>query len=159
MKNNKIQSVNKDKEVKFTKKEDKFLLENEVCRVATSRNDIPHIIPVTYIYENSSFFIATDYDTRKYKNLRANKNIALAVDIYNSSVENKAVVIQGTVDIIERGEEFKKLYQKFDKKFEWVRNDPWKEGEAPFIKIKPFSKVSWGLEKNDENKTSNYHSY
>jgi nitroimidazol reductase NimA-like FMN-containing flavoprotein (pyridoxamine 5'-phosphate oxidase superfamily) len=159
MKNNKIQSVNKDKEVKFTKKEDKFLLENEVCRVATSHNDIPHITPVSYIYENSSFFIATDYDTRKYKNLRANKNIALAVDIYNSSVENKAVVIQGTVDIVERGEEFKKLYQKFDKKFEWVRNDPWKEGEAPFIKIKPFSKVSWGLEKNDENKTSNYHSY
>jgi uncharacterized protein len=151
MKNNKIQSVNKDKEVKFTKKEDKFILENEVCRVATSGNDVPHIIPVTYIYENSSFFFATDYDTRKYKNLRANKNIALAVDIYNSSVENKAVVIQGTVDIIERGEEFKKLYQKFDKKFEWVRNDPWKEGEAPFIKIKPFSKVSWGLEENDEN--------
>jgi uncharacterized protein len=151
MKNNKIQSVNKDKEVKFTKKEDKFLLENEVCRVATSGNDVPHIIPVTYIYENSSFFFATDYDTRKYKNLRANKNIALAVDIYNSSVENKAVVIQGTIDIIERGEEFKNLYQKFDKKFEWVRNDPWKEGEAPFIKIKPFSKVSWGLEENDEN--------
>jgi len=46
--------------------------------------------------------------------------------------------------------EFKKLYQKFDKKFEWVRNDPWKEGEAPFIKVKPFSKISWGLEENDE---------
>src|SRR5437763_14130952 len=93
-----------------------------------------------------SFFNSVDYDTMKYKILIANKNIALAVDIYNSSVENKAVVIQGTVDIIERGEEFKKLYQKFDKKFEWVRNDPWKEGEAPFIKVNPFSKVSWGLE-------------
>ena len=46
--------------------------------------------------------------------------------------------------------EFKKLYQKFDKKFEWVRNDPWKEGEAPFIKVKPFSKISWGLEENGE---------
>lgn len=152
MKNNMIHSVNKDKEVKFTKKEKKFLLENEACRVGTSHNDIPHITPVTYIYENNSFFIATDYDTRKYKNLKANKNIALEVDIYNSSVENKAVVIQGTVDIIERGEEFKRLYQKFDKKFEWVRNDPWKEGEAPIIKIKPFSKVSWGLEENDEEK-------
>lgn len=146
MKNNKIHSINKNKEVKFTKKEEKFLLENEVCRVASSHNDIPHVTPVTYIYENSWFFIATDYDTRKYKNIETNKNIALVVDIYNSSVENKAVVIQGTSLIIERGEEFKKLYQKFDKKFEWVRNDPWKEGEAPFIKIKPLSKISWGLE-------------
>ena len=146
MKNNRIHSINKDKEVKFSKKEEKFLLENEVCRVATSHNDIPHITPVTYIYENSRFFIATDYDTRKYKNLKSNKNIALAVDIYNSSVDNKAVVIRGTSNIIERGEEFKKLYQKFDKVFEWVRNDPWKEGEAPFIKVNPFSKVSWGLE-------------
>ena len=150
MKNNRIHSINKDKEVKFSKKEEKFLLENEVGRVATSHNDIPHITPVSYIYENNWFFIATDYDTRKYKNLKANKNIALAVDIYNSSVENKAVVIQGTVDIVERGEEFKKLYQKFDKKFEWVRNDPWKEGEAPFIKVTPFSKISWGLDENDE---------
>ncbi|HZI71154.1 MAG TPA: pyridoxamine 5'-phosphate oxidase family protein [Nitrososphaeraceae archaeon] len=120
MKNKRIPYINKDKEVKFTKKEENFLLENEVCRVATSYNDIPHIVPVAYIYENNSFFIATDYDTRKYKNLRDNKNIALAVDIYNSSVENKAVVIQGTSSFIERGEEFKKLYQKFDKKFEWV---------------------------------------
>ena len=145
MENNKTRSINNNK-VKFTKNEEQFLLENEACRVATSHDDIPHITPVTYIYENGFFFMATDYNTRKYKNLKLNKNIALAVDIYNSSVENKAVIIQGTVDIIERGEEFKKLYQKFDKKFEWVRNDPWKEDEAPFIKVTPFSKISWGLD-------------
>ncbi len=145
MGNKKTNSVKNNEEVKFTKKEEKFLLENEVCRVATSRKDIPHVTPVTYLYENGYLFLATDYDTRKYKNLKLNKNIALAVDIYNSSVENKAIIIQGTVDIIERGEEFKRLYQKFEKKFEWVRNDPWKEGEAPFVKIKPFIKVSWGL--------------
>lgn len=148
--NNKVKSINSNKEVKFTKSEKKFLLENELCRVATSNNDMPHITPVTYIYENGSFFFATDYNTRKYKNLKVNKNIALAVDVYNSSVENKAVVIQGSVDIIERGEEFKKLYQKFDMKFEWVRIDPWEEGEAPFIKVKPLSKVSWGVEKEGQ---------
>ncbi len=147
METKKTNSINNNKELKFTKNEQKFLLENEACRVATtSYNNIPHVTPVSYIYEDGLFFFATDYDTRKYKNLKVNKNIALVVDVYNSSVENKAVVIQGTVDIIERGEEFKKLYEKFEKKFEWVRNDSWKEGEAPFIKVKPFSKVSWGLE-------------
>ena len=103
MENKKTNSINNNKEIEFTKIEEKFLLENEACRVATSHNDIPHVTPVTYIYENSYFFIATDYDTRKYKNLKVNKNIGLAVDVYNSSVENKAVIIQGTVYIIERG--------------------------------------------------------
>jgi nitroimidazol reductase NimA-like FMN-containing flavoprotein (pyridoxamine 5'-phosphate oxidase superfamily) len=42
--------------MKFTKDEEEFLLENEVCRVATSHNNIPHITPVTYIYEDGFFF-------------------------------------------------------------------------------------------------------
>ncbi|HYY51026.1 MAG TPA: pyridoxamine 5'-phosphate oxidase family protein [Nitrososphaeraceae archaeon] len=136
---------NKTNELRYTKNEEKFLLENEACRMATSHNDIPHISPVTYIYKDGFFFIATDYNTRKYKNIKTNKKIALSVDIYDSSVENKAIIIQGDVDIIERGQEFKDLYQIFNARFEWVRRDPWKEGEAPFLKIKPFKKVTWGI--------------
>ena len=136
---------NKTNELRYTKNEEKFLLENEACRMATSHNDIPHISPVTYIYKDGFFFIATDYNTRKYKNIKTNKKIALSVDIYDSSVENKAIIIQGDVDIIERGQEFKDLYQIFNARFEWVRRDPWKEGEAAFLKIKPFKKVIWGI--------------
>ena len=130
---------------KFNKKEEKFLLENEVCRLSTSHNDIPHITPVTYIYEKNFLFFATDYETRKYKNIKVNNKIAVAIDTYSSSVENKAVIIQGIADIIEGGREFRDLYRKFSKKFEWVRKDPWKEGEAPFIKMRVTSKLSWGL--------------
>lgn len=129
----------------FSKKERKFLLENEVCRVSTSHNEVPHVTPVAYIYEKDFLFFATDYETRKYKNLKVNNRIAASIDIYSSSIENKAVLVQGTADIIEKGREFRNLYQKFYKKFEWVRKDPWKEGEAPFIKIKTFNKISWGL--------------
>jgi uncharacterized protein len=130
---------------KFNKKEEKFLLENEVCRVSTSHNDIPHVTPVAYIYEKNFLYFATDYETRKYKNIRVNNSIAATVDIYNSSIENKAVIIQGSADIVEKGAVFRSLYRKFYKKFEWVRKDPWREGQAPFIKIKAFTKVSWGL--------------
>jgi nitroimidazol reductase NimA-like FMN-containing flavoprotein (pyridoxamine 5'-phosphate oxidase superfamily) len=129
----------------FSKSEKEFLLENEVCRVSTSHNDVPHITPVTYIYQRNFLFFATDYETRKYNNLKLNNRIAAAIDIYNSSVNNKAVIVQGTAGIIEKGREFRDLYQKFYKKFEWVRKDPWKEGEAPFIKIKTIKKISWGL--------------
>ena len=134
-----------NRRAKFNKKEEKFLLENEVCRVSTSHNDIPHITPVTYIYEKNFLFFATDYETRKYKNIKVNNKIAVAIDTYSSSVENKAVIIQGIADIIEGGREFRDLYRKFNKKFEWVRKDPWKEGEAPFIKIRVTNKLSWGL--------------
>ena len=77
--------ANKANEVKFTKGEEKFLLENEACRIATSHNDIPHIAPVTYVYIDGFFFIATDYNTRKYNNIKANRKIAISVDIYGSS--------------------------------------------------------------------------
>jgi nitroimidazol reductase NimA-like FMN-containing flavoprotein (pyridoxamine 5'-phosphate oxidase superfamily) len=142
--NNNRTTVNK-KEIRFTKTEEEFLKRSEICRIATSHNDIPHVIPVNFIYWDGLFYFATDYDTRKYKNLQNNKNISLVIDVYGSSTENKAIEIQGTAEIIERGNEFKKLYDMFYQNFAWVRQDPWREEEAPFIKVKPLHKVSWGI--------------
>lgn len=130
---------------RFSKAEKRFLKRNELCRVATSHNDIPHVTPVNFIFNGSAFYFATDYDSRKYRNLEKNKNVGLVVDIYESPMDNKAVVVQGTAEIIEKGSEFKKLYGAFYKKFEWVRQDPWGEEEAPFIKVRPLHKASWGL--------------
>jgi uncharacterized protein len=132
--------------IKFSDKEIQFLLNNEVCRVATvSPGNIPHVVPVSYIFTDNLFFFATDYNTRKYKNLKKNKNVALVIDIYDST-NNRAVAIQGTGEFIERGEDFKKMYDIFYRKFEWVRQEPWSEGEAPFVAVKSFRKISWGLE-------------
>jgi uncharacterized protein len=121
------------------------LSQNEVCRISTSHNDIPHVVPVTYVYENENIIFVTDYGTRKYKNLKINKNISVVVDVYDLSGRNMGIVIQGKAVFIERGEEYKRLYQIFNRKFEWVRKEPWEEGEAPFVKIDAFNKVSWGL--------------
>ena len=131
--------------VKVTQKERKFLLENEVCRIATSHDDVPHVVPVAYIYDKDAITFVTDYGTRKYKNLEVNKNVSVVVDVYDHSGENKAIILQGKAVIIERGAEFKRLYQIFNKRFEWVRKNPWKEGEAPFVRVDAFNKVSWGL--------------
>jgi uncharacterized protein len=131
--------------VKVTQKERKFLLENEVCRIATSHDDVPHVVPVAYIYDKDAITFVTDYGTRKYKNLEVNKNVSVVVDVYDHSGENKAIILQGKAVIIERGAEFKRLYQIFNKRFEWVRKNPWKEGEAPFVRVDAFNKVRWGL--------------
>ncbi|MDQ3854693.1 MAG: pyridoxamine 5'-phosphate oxidase family protein [Thermoproteota archaeon] len=131
--------------VTFSQAERDFLERNEACRLATCHDGIPHVVPVSYIFEHGSFFIATDYDTRKYENIKHNKSAALVVDIY-ASVSNKAICVQGTAEIIERGQEFARLYRIFHDRFEWVRRDSWNEGEAPFVKVIPTHKVSWGLE-------------
>ena len=128
--------------VKFTAKESAFLKANEGCRVATCTKNVPHIVPVTYYFEDGFFYFATDYDTKKYANLKKNNKIAISVDIYSPG-KHKAVLVQGTTKFIERGPEFKRLYDIFYKKFAWVRACPWKEDEAPFVKITPKTKVSW----------------
>ncbi len=130
--------------VSFSQKEIEFLQEMEECRVATSHDNIPHVKPVSYIYENETILIATDYETRMLKNLLENPKAAVSIDIYKNK-GHKAVCLQGKVKIIENGKEFSRIYKKFHDKFQWVQDQPWKENEAPFIQIIPYAKSSWGL--------------
>lgn len=130
--------------IEFANKEIEFLNSMEECRIATSHDDIPHVKPVSYIFEDGIFLIATDYDTRMYENCKVNQKVALSVDVYKH-VGHKAVLIQGNLRIVENGSEFVSIFKKFHDKFEWVRNEPWAENEAPFLVITPFSKTSWGI--------------
>lgn len=129
----------------FSEKELRFILDNEICRIATAKNNIPHVVPVCYIYKDNNIFFSTDYKTKKYQNLTENKRISLIIDLYDKKNGNKGIRIDGIASIIERGEDFKDLFKIFHDKFEWVKQDPWNEGEAPFIKIQIIKKVSWGL--------------
>jgi len=128
----------------FSEAEREFLRRNEACRIGTCHNQIPHVVPVSYVFEDDVFYIATDYETRKYENIKENKRVALVVDVY-SSAGNKAVCVQGKAEIIEKGEEFVRLYEIFQDRFEWVRENPWQEDEAPFLRITANAKVTWGL--------------
>jgi len=128
----------------FTQKEQEFLENIEECRIATSHDEIIHMKPVSFIFYKNSVYIATDYSTRSFKNLKINSKIAFVSDIYKHG-DHKAVCVQGDSEIVEQGEEFLEIYDVFYKKFEWVRDDPWEETEAPFIKINPFNITSWGL--------------
>jgi uncharacterized protein len=129
--------------VKLSTGEIDFLKENEMCRFATaSKKGEPHVVPVSYVWEENHAYIVTDYGTRKLKNVRENPHAAVLVD---AGATSKLLLISGPVEIIEKGEEYRRLYKLFHSKLEWVRRDPWKEGEAPFIKITPTFKTGWGL--------------
>jgi len=129
--------------MELTEKETEFLKKNEVCRLATVGKDgQPHVVPVCYIFHRGAIYIATDYGTKKYENVKRNPRVALVVDTYKP---HKAVVIQGRVEILERGPEFREVRELFYRKFKWARDDPWEEGEAPILKVIPEKKTSWGL--------------
>ena len=130
--------------IEFSKKETWFLKELEEARLATSHDDMPHVKPVSFVFVENAIVIATDYGTRAYANIKTNSQTGITIDVYRSG-EHKAICIQGKAEIIESGSEFKKLYDIFYEKFAWVRKEPWKENEAPFLKIIPSNKVSWGL--------------
>lgn len=129
----------------FSQKETKFIIDNEICRIATAKNNIPHVIPVCYIYNNGDIFFATDYTTQTFHNLKENNRISLIIDIYDKKEGNKGIYINGIATIIDSGKEFVNLLKIFYNKFEWVKKDPWSEKEAPFIQIQPTKKISWGI--------------
>jgi nitroimidazol reductase NimA-like FMN-containing flavoprotein (pyridoxamine 5'-phosphate oxidase superfamily) len=130
--------------MKLGKKESEFLSKNEVCRLATIGEEGPHVVPVCYIFRDGFIYIVTDYGTKKYKNVVKDRRVALVVDVYRPGA-HKAVMIQGDAEILEGGEEYRRISEEFFRKFKWAREDPWKEGESPIFKIKPVKVVSWGL--------------
>lgn len=132
------------KAVSFSRNEIQFLRSNEICRVATCKNNLPHVTPVSYIFNDGKFYFATDYNTVKYANLKKNNRISLVVDTVQNN-KNIAIVTMGITKFIHSGKKFENLYDLFYDRFEWVRQDPWKEGEAPFVMVIPKSKVSWGI--------------
>ncbi len=128
----------------FNQKEIKFLELREDARIATSHDNISHVKPVSFVFLDNVILVVTDYKTRTFTNVKSNPHTSIVIDIYKSG-NHKAICIQGQTEIIENGLEFKKFYDIFYEKFEWVRKEPWKENEAPFLKIVPNNKVSWGL--------------
>jgi nitroimidazol reductase NimA-like FMN-containing flavoprotein (pyridoxamine 5'-phosphate oxidase superfamily) len=116
----------------------------EEARIATSHADVPHVKPVSFIYHDGVIFVATDYTTRTFKNIKINPKVSVVIDVYKPK-KHKAICVQGKTEIVEQGSEFLNIYKIFEKKFSWVRDDPWQENEAPFIRIIATNKKSWGI--------------
>jgi len=129
---------------KFDERQIRFLESMEECRIATSHDDVPHVKPVSYLLIGGDIVIATDYGTRTFENLKANKRIAVAVDAYEPGA-HRAVLAQGEARIVDEGPRFRPIFERFFEKFAWVRRESWKEGEAPFVVLNPKAIASWGI--------------
>jgi len=69
---------------------------------------MPHVKPASFIFQVNSFYIATNYTTKAYKNIKANPHVAITVDNYNSG-KHRALLAHGGVKIIEDCPEFEKI--------------------------------------------------
>ncbi len=118
-----MSSRHKQKNI-FTPNEFEFVKNNEICRIATSYNNQPHVVPVCYIYIDNFFYFVTDYNTKKYRDLVNNNSISMILDEYDPKRGNKAIIINGSVNFIEKGLKFFELYKVFEKKFPCVKRDP-----------------------------------
>src|SRR3990170_7683727 len=99
----------------LSKNELQFLEDHELCRFATASKDgMPHVVPVIYTLDGENVIIAIDYKTKKLANLMENSKVALVVDEYRP---NRAVMIQGRCEILERGAEYLKLLRILQDKF------------------------------------------
>ncbi len=118
-----------------------FLKAHELCRLATaSRGGRPHVVPVIYALDGENIIAAVDYGTKKLKNLRENRKVALVVDEYRP---NRGLMVEGDCKIFERGKEYLRLLQILFDRFVYYRRDPWGEGESPILKIRPTKVVMW----------------
>ena len=123
------------------KRELDFLRRHELCRLATASGDgRPHVVPVIYALDGGDIVVAVDYGTKKLRNLRENRRVALVVDTYRP---NRGLMVEGDCKIFERGKEYLRLLQILFDRFEFYKRDPWGEGESPILKIHPTKCVMW----------------
>ncbi len=62
-------------------RQDKFLKSQKILRLATiDKTGIPHIVPVWYLYKEGIFYVGTNTNTAKAKNVKNNPKVSFCVD-------------------------------------------------------------------------------
>ena len=62
-------------------KSKEFLKSQKILRLATiDSSGNPHIVPVWYMYVNKKFYIGTNTNTKKAKNIKKNSKVSFCID-------------------------------------------------------------------------------
>lgn len=82
--------------------------------IATVRGDgRPHMTPVWYVWLDERVYIAIGSDSQKFRNLRGNQSVALALPD-----TDRVILLEGEAHVAERSVA-EKLGQHFFDKYEW----------------------------------------
>ena len=127
----------------------KLVAWERVCRVATaSPAGVPHLVPVCHVLVDGKLYFASDAGARKVRNLKANPQIAVSVDLYSDDWSNlKGVLLQGTARLIEKGPRFRKIRRLLYAKYpQYPAEAALEESEVVVVEVTPARVFSWGVE-------------
>lgn len=129
----------------------KLLTRERVCRVATvNEGGMPHVVPVCPVLAEGKVYFASGSDSRKVRNLKANPRLALLVDLYSEDWSSlKGVMVQGTVRLLQRGPQFRKirtlLYRKYP---QYPEEAALEESGDTIVEMTPTRLSLWGLDES-----------
>ena len=130
---------------------DEFLKNGRMLKIASIRDNKPHVTPIWYVYQNGKFYISTSSKTRKVKNLKKNKNVAFCLDVGEAFADVKAVVGSGTAQIVTDPKLASDVDAKIKIKYLSSTDHPiakkLAELDDTVIEITPSLKISWDYSK------------
>ncbi len=130
-----------------------FVNAEQAGRLATAdAKGQPHVIPVCYACDGSSFYIALDTkpkrvaqrQLKRIRNILENPQVALVIDHYSDDWSRLAyLLVRGTAEMIPPGEdEHKRATALLRERYAQYQAMP--IDEQPVIAIRPSSVVGWG---------------
>jgi len=91
-------------------KRDEFLKSQKILRLATlDKDNVPHIVPVWYIYSSKKIYIGTNTRTQKANNLRKNTRVSFCVDVGINAPNIFGVMGKGKANLILDKNKVKKI--------------------------------------------------
>ena len=84
----------------MTHKETKEFLDRKfIATLVTLRQDgSPHATPVWYMYEDGKFYIGTDQETLKVRNIKRDDRVSLCISTHDEPYQY--IVVDGTCEIV-----------------------------------------------------------
>ncbi len=139
--------------VTFTDEQNRFIHSQRVGRLATAdQAGQPHVVPVCYAWDGTSFFVALDAKPKRVaprrlkriRNILANPQVALVVDRYSDDwSELGYILVRGTAALVPPNTpEHQSAVKLLRDRYPQYSTMP--IHEQPVIQIRPSSSVSWG---------------
>ncbi len=128
--------------------ETEFVASARVGHLATTRTDgTPHVVPISPVLDLDRLVFATEIDTVKVRNIRANPFVAVCFDRYDEDwALLQQVLLYGAPYFIETGMEFLRdrnlLYEKFP---QYESSAPIEEATSVIVEVEIERASTWGF--------------
>lgn len=127
-----------------------ILLKSRLAHLATSKSNIPHVIPVCYTYNGQDIYTPIDEKPKRLKpqklrritNITANPKVCIIVDHYEENWKKlRFIMIPGHARVILTGKEHRRAVRHLRKKYPQYRSMNLEK--RPIIKISPSRLITW----------------